>query len=47
LKLIRNLLKKIGSMRFNLEPKLEKKDTKQAKAINQINILLESCKTIF
>ena len=34
-------------MRFNLEPKLEKKDTKQAKAISQINILLESCKTIF
>jgi hypothetical protein len=47
LKLIRNLLKKIGSMRFNLDPKLEKKDTKQARAINQINILLESCKTIF
>ena len=47
LKLIRNLLKKIGSIRFNLEPKLEKKDTKQAKAINQMYILFESCKTIF
>jgi len=34
-------------MRFNLEPKLEKKDTKQAKAINQKNILLGSCKIIF
>ena len=34
-------------MKLNLEPKLEKKDTKQAKAINQINILFESCKIIF
>ena len=34
-------------MRFSFEPKLEKKDTKQAKAINQINILFESCKIIF
>tara|TARA_B100000674_G_scaffold413563_1_gene362227 strand:- start:332 stop:436 length:105 start_codon:yes stop_codon:yes gene_type:complete len=34
-------------MRFNLEPKLEEKDTKQAKVINQINILLGSCKIIF
>jgi len=47
LKLIRNLLKNIGSIRFSLEPKLEEKDTKQAKAINQINILFESCKIIF
>ena len=42
-----NLLKNIGSIRFSLEPKLEEKDTKQAKAINQINILFEDCKIIF
>ena len=29
-------------MRLSLEPKLEEKDTKQAKDINQINILFES-----
>ena len=34
-------------MRFSLEPKLEEKETKQAKAINQINILFEGCKIIF
>ena len=34
-------------MRFSLEPKPEEKDTKQAKAINQINILFEGCKIIF
>ena len=44
---MRNLLKNIGSIRFNFEPKLEENDTKQAKAINQINILFESCKIIF
>jgi len=34
-------------MRFSLEPKLEVKDIKQDKAINQINILFEGCKIIF
>tara|TARA_B100001027_G_scaffold38864_1_gene24461 strand:- start:964 stop:1068 length:105 start_codon:yes stop_codon:yes gene_type:complete len=34
-------------MRFSLEPKLEVKDIKHDKAINQINILFEGCKIIF